>query len=74
MKYSNQIKLFSDGQQFNQYQQREQPPRTSNNLTQKSTTTYGVGNPSPCLEHTHNDIAGLKWGPNSPPQIIRYSN
>jgi hypothetical protein len=26
------------------------------------------------LEHTQNDIAGLKWGPNSPPQIIRYSN
>jgi hypothetical protein len=31
--------LNSDGQQFHQYQQNEQPHPTSNNRTQKYTTT-----------------------------------
>lgn len=37
--------LNSDGHQFHQHQQNQQPPVTSNDLTQKITTTQGFGNP-----------------------------
>jgi hypothetical protein len=44
---ANEESINSDGQQFHQYQQNEQPPLTSNN-----TTTCGVRNQGPRLEQT----------------------
>jgi hypothetical protein len=44
---SHEESLTSDGEQFHQYQQNEQPPLTSNN-----TTTYGVRNQGPRLGQT----------------------
>jgi hypothetical protein len=44
---SHEESLNSDGQQFHQYQQNEQPPLTANN-----TMTYGVGNQVPILGQT----------------------
>ena len=40
-------------QQFHQHQQHDQPPLTSNNWTQ-NTTTYDIGNPGPVLGQAWN--------------------
>jgi hypothetical protein len=39
--------------QFDQYQQNEPYPLTSNLWTQKQTTTYDIGNAGPVLEQEH---------------------
>jgi hypothetical protein len=44
--------LNSGGQQFHQYQQKEQPPLISNHCTWKR-AQHNVGNPGPGLEQAH---------------------
>ena len=42
-------RLNSDGQQFHQYQQNEQPPLTFTHWILKKTMTYDIGDPDPGL-------------------------
>ena len=53
-----QRQIYSDGQQFHQYQQNEQSLLTWNHWTWKKTTTYDVRNPGPGLGQAQN-VAGL---------------
>ena len=46
------VSLNSNGHQFHQYQQHEQPPPILTHSTQTTTTTYDVGNPSPGWRQT----------------------
>jgi len=41
--------LINDGQQFHQYQPKEQPSLTSNHQANKNMTYIPWGNPCPCL-------------------------
>ena len=54
--------LNSDGQQFNQYQQNEQSPLTSNHWTHKKTITYVDINQAP----------DLKTGTQMYPGLLKY--
>ena len=46
--------LYSDCQQFHQYEQNEQTHLTSNHCTQKMSTTNGIGHPSPGFRQAQN--------------------
>ena len=63
--------LNSDGQQFHQYQQREQSPLTFTHWSQKKTTTYDAGNPYPDLGQAHK-CGGVKLVTNLPLFLTGY--
>ena len=53
--------LKSDDQQFQQYQQNKQSPLTLTHWTHTHlTTTFGVGNPNPCLGQAQK-CGGVKY-------------
>jgi len=60
--------LNSDGQQFQQYHQNEQPAVTLTHWTPKKTMTYDIGNSSLAWDR-HNNVAGLDWIMGSQPSL-----
>ena len=58
--HENTIKK-NDGQQFHQYEEKEQSPLTSKYLTSEKTTTYDLGNPKPDLEQAQQCLLNFCW-------------